>query len=440
MKESQKSNTEYGKSPYRPNGVVIILVLTILVTIASYFSRLRPEKSGSTLTLWHSYMGDEHEALEKLVRQFNSKNKTIQVRLLNISFDNLPQKLTNAIPRGHGPDLFIFAHDRLGDWTGKELLEPIGFWVDPDMEKMFLPEILRAFTAEKALFALPLTYKSVALYYNKRLVETPPKTTKELISLGRNLTNRRTGKYGLVYEATDIYFHAPWLFGFGGNLLKGDSCSFKPAIDSKAALDALRFARKLAGPKGIVPPEVTGQLVATLFKNGKAAMAVSGPWFLSQIGDKLRDDAPYGITILPVVSATGKRATPLLSAEGVFMSSACRDKKAAFKVMKYLTSDASSLYRLKHARQLPANKAIDGKLQSLDPLLTAFKEARKHSKLTPATPMMRMIWQPYSKALSATISRNADPKESLKEAEWEVNQTLGACLAAKSCRSEGSDK
>ncbi len=419
------------KSRYRPNGITIMLALTALLVAAAFFSRRRPETDGSTITLWHSYMGAEQVALENLVRRFNKENENIRVRLLSVSFDNLPQKLTNAIPRGHGPDLFIFAHDRIGDWTGKNLLEPIGFWVDEEMRNKFLPDILNAFTAENALYALPLTYKNIALFYNKQLVNTPPETTEEMISIGRKLTNPKAGKYGLVYEATDIYFHAPWLYGFGGRLLSDASGDIKPEIDSKEGLEAMRFARMLAGPKGIVPPEVTGQLVATLFKNGKAAMAVSGPWFLSQIGDTLDNNVQYGVTPLPVVTQTGRRAAPLLSAEGVFMSSAGRNKAAAFKVMKYLASDFSSSYRLTHARQLPANKTVDLQLEKTDPLLIAFRDGRKFTVTTPATPMMRMIWQPYSKALAAVIARGADPKAALEEAEWEVEKSLGACLTAR---------
>lgn len=428
------------KSPYRPNGIAVILAMTILLVILAHFSRHRPETDGATITLWHAYMGTEQVALENLVRRFNKENKDIRVRLLSVSFDNLPQKLTNAIPRGHGPDLFIFAHDRIGDWTGKNLLEPIGFWVNEEMKNKFLPDILDAFIAKHALYALPLTYKNIALFYNKKLVQTPPATTDELLSLGRTLTNRRTGRYGLVYEATDIYFHAPWLYGFGGRLLSGDSGIIKPEIDSKEGLEAMRFAKRLAGPKGIVPPEVTGQLVATLFKNGKAAMAVSGPWFLSQIGDVLERGATYGVTPLPVVNQTGRRAAPLLSAEGIFMSSACRDKEAAFKIMKYLASDYSSTYRLKHARQLPANRSVDERLEETDPLLIAFRDARKHGVITPATPMMRMIWQPYSKALAAVIARGGDPKAALEEAEWEIEKSLGACLIAGSRRTEEMTK
>jgi maltose-binding protein MalE len=413
-----------------------MVMVTVALTVGGYLSRLRPSRSGSTITLWHSYMGLEQQALEKLVRKFNSTHDGVRVRLLQVSFDNLPQKLTNAIPRGHGPDLFIFAHDRMGDWTGKGLLEPIGFWVHPKMAERFLPDTLEAFSAREALYALPLSYKSAALFYNKNLVGKPPRTTDELMEIGGRLTDRREGKFGLVYQSTDTYFHVPWLYGFGGKLLAGGPCNRELAVRSPEALRALRFARKLAGPSGIVPPEVTGQLVVTLFKSGRAAMAISGPWFLSQLGKPDRGLVRFGVSVLPEVSATGKPASPLLSVEGIFMSAHCRDKKAGFEVMRYLTSDSSSAYRLRQARQLPANRAVDRRLETIDPILVPFREQRKSAKLTPATPMMRMIWRPYSKALSAVISRGEDPEDGLEEAAWEIRKTLGACLTAKKERCE----
>jgi arabinogalactan oligomer/maltooligosaccharide transport system substrate-binding protein len=416
---------------YKPNPIVVILILTVVLTIAGYLSRRRPTHPGSTLTLWHAYLGLEQKALERLVRRFNHRHPNIRVRLLQLSFDNLPQKLTNAIPRGHGPDLFIFSHDRLGDWTGKDLLEPIGYWITPETAARFLPDMLTPFRADGALYALPLSYKSVALFYNKNAVHRPPKTTAELFQLGRRLTDRSAGRFGLVYPATDTYYHAPWLHGFGGHFIDPDPCKPEPTIRTRQGVAALHFARKLAGPQGIVPPEVTGQLVTTLFKSGRAAMAISGPWFLSALGGANRGLVRFGITPLPKISATGQPAAPLLSVEGIFMSAHCRHKNAAFKVIQALTADRSSAYRLRQARQLPANTAVDRRLHTIDPLLTAFREQRKTAVLTPATPMMRMIWRPYQKALAAVISRGKDAKAALEEARWEIHKTLGACLTAK---------
>ncbi len=415
--------------------LVLALVFGGLLVAYAVLSSAETRRRQGALVLWHAYVGEEARVLEALVRAYNAAHPQARVRLLQVSFDNLPQKLTNAIPRDNGPDLFIFAHDRLGDWAGKGLLEPLGFWTDAGMAGRFLPDLLAAFRKEGALYAYPLAYKSLALFYDARKVDRPPATTRELFELGRRLTRPSEGVYGLVYQATDVYFHAPWLFGFGGRFLERVNCGWRPALLSQAAVSALRFAARLAGKGGIVPPEVTGQLVASLFKSGRAAMAISGPWLFSQLGRPV--PSWVRVAVLPKVSETGRPARPLLSVEGIFVSRKCRDKEAAFQFVRFLTSDASARKRLLEAGQLPANRRVDRAVAELRPDLEAFRRQRETAVVTPSTPVMRLVWRPYSKALAAVVARGADPEAALREAQWEVDKFLGSCLARRECAGGG---
>jgi len=418
-------------------------------------SQQRPEH---VVTLWHSYRGTEQKALKRLVRAFNKKERTrakafggytpARVRLLQISFDNLPNKITNAVPRGHGPDLFVFAHDRVGDWVSKELIEPIGYWVGPKLAARFLPKTLSAFSMGQRLYGLPLTYKSVALFYHADLIHSPPRTTEELLSGGhRFMKNRGSGYYGLVYEASDTYFHAPWLFGFGGRFLTRCAAGEAPAgsckkrrlpIASPEAVRALTFAGRLAGKGGIVPPEVTGQLVTSLFTQKKAAMAISGPWFISdlQAAQKHRVLRVRVVPLPRVTEAGNRRAEPLLTVEGIYLSRYSRRKRLAFRVMRALTSDSASEFRLRGARQLPANVAVDKKITDprsklYSPMLSAFRQQLDYARPTPKTPFMRVIWGPYKKALAAVIQRGEDPSAALKRAAAEIRRVLGSCLGRR---------
>lgn len=435
---------------------MILRAVLILLVIAPGCGEQQERR---TVTIWHSYRGAEHKALEALVRAFNVREQQratafrgyhpARVRLLQISFDNLPNKITNAVPRGHGPDLFVFAHDRLGDWVSKKLVEPIGFWVDGRKADRFLPKTLGAFSLGKRLYGLPLTYKSVALFYHEDLIgRKPPATTAELVATGRRfMRNRGKGYYGLVYEAADTYFHAPWLFGFGGRFLTpcaageappGSCRQRKLPIHTPEAVRAIAFARRVAGPGGIVPPEVTGQLVTSLFKSKRAAMAISGPWFLSDLkGANKQQVLRVRVAPLPMVSAAGgRRAAPLLTVEGIMMSRFSRQKQLAFRVMNALTSDKASQFRVQAAGQLPVNRVVDrmvGDRQSklYSPALSAFRRQLEYARPTPKTPFMRVIWEPYKKALAAVIQRGADPDAALKKAALEVERVLGSCLRRK---------
>jgi arabinogalactan oligomer/maltooligosaccharide transport system substrate-binding protein len=366
-----------------------------------------------TVVLWHSQSGAERKALEEAAARFNESGPGPRLALVSVPHEAFADKLSSAIPNGNGPDLFIFAHDRIGDWQSAGLIEPLEYFVDEALADRFATFALSAMAYDGSLYGLPLAVKSLALFYRTDQIATPPRTTDELVAIGRGRTDRPAGRWGLVYENTDLYGHAPWLHGFGGRVFADDG---RLTLASPEADSALRFARALGGPGGIVPPEVQGALVATLFNEGRAAMAITGPWFVADI----RPSVPWAVTSLPVVSATGLPAAPFLTAEGVHMSARARDKAAAFAALAWLADDAAALARAR-ARQVVPNRAAyrDGEV-ARDAVLAAFRAQLEHTVPMPATPEMRMVWTPYETALQRVIEQGADPAAVLATTQEEV--------------------
>ena len=87
----------------------------LLLTFLSWSSLAQAESNG--LTLWHSYRGAEEDALRQSVERFKEQSPDAEITLLSIPYEVMASKLTTAIPRGHGPDLFIFAHERVRGLT-----------------------------------------------------------------------------------------------------------------------------------------------------------------------------------------------------------------------------------------------------------------------------------------------------------------------------------
>ena len=365
------------------------------------------------VVLWHSYAGEERAALEEVAAAVNQRSTELRLVLVSVPHEALADKLTNAIPNGNGPDLFIYpGHDRIGDWVAGGLIEPIEYYVSEATADRFAPDAIAAMAYQGSLYGLPLAVKSVALYYRTDRVAAPPTTTDELVAIGRRLTG--DGRFALVYDNADLYGHAAWLHGFGGRLFDASGAL---TVDTPEAIAAARFAQSLGGDGGIVPPGMTGTLVSTLFNEGKAAMAISGPWLQAE----LEAGVPWKVTSLPVVSASGQPAAPFLGAEGVFLSSRARDMDAAFALMDELAGDDSALRRARRGRQVVPNRAayrepdIGG-----DPVLAAFQAQAEESVPMPATPAMRMVWTPYETALQKIIGQGADAATALAAAEREI--------------------
>lgn len=381
------------------------LLLAICVALAA----CAPERDRGVV-LWHAYSGAERAALEEIGAAWNREHPDQPLTLVAVPYDAFADKLTSAIPNGNGPDLFIYAHDRIGSWVAAQLIEPVEFWVDEEIAERYDDGALVPLAYDGSLWGLPLATKTLGLFYRTDLVAAPPATTDELLALAAE--HRAGGRFALAYLGTELYGHAPWLFGHGATIFD-DAGELEVATADAVA--AARFVRALVAG-GVVPAEINAEQIASLFNEGKVAMALSGPWFIGDVADGV----PWGVTTLPTVSATGTPATPFLTAEGVLMSARARDKDAAFAVMAHLTDDASAILRARRARQVVANRAAyDQPDIGGDPVLATFRRQTAHTVPMPATPAMRTVWRPYQIALQ-DILRGGDPGDALRGVEHEV--------------------
>lgn len=384
------------------------LAICLALAVAACTSR-----NPDALVLWHAYNGAERDALEASAARWNAAHPEHPLELVAVPHQAFADKLTSAIPNGNGPDLFIYAQDRIGGWVDAGVVEPLEFWLDDTRMDRFSDEAIRAMDYKGSLWGLPMTVKSLALFYRTDLVAQPPRTTDELLALARDLKAKKPDGYALAYANLDLYGHAPWLFGYGGQVMDDRG---ELAIASPEAAAALEFTRRLVTDR-VVPARAEAPLVASLFNDGQAATAISGPWFITGI-DK---SVPWAVAELPIVSATGKRATPFLGAEGVLMSARSRNKDIAFAVMDHLTSDASAIERATLARQVVPNPAAyQDPAIAKDPVLAAFRAQLAHTAAMPMHPAMRMVWTPYKTALGEVISGRAEAGSQLLSVEREV--------------------
>ncbi len=367
-----------------------------------------------TIVFWHSYRGMEKDALEEVGANFSKLNPGIRIQFLQVPFDALPDKITAAVPRGKGPDVFIFGHDRVGYWADKKVLEPLGLWVKKDMAALFIPSTLEALTYEDALYGLPTSLKCTALIYNKKLIGTPPKDTAEMIAMAKKNTHIGQNKFGLVYEIGLTYYNSAWLFGFGGGIFDKND---EPIVNSPGNVRALAFVYDLYRNQNIMPEEITNTLVTTLFNRGQAAMIISGPWFLGEIEKGI----DFGVAPLPMITEIKAKPRPFLTVEAMFMSSQSARKKEAFEVIKYFTGREALLVMAKKGGQPVANlQAYDDPAVKNHPFIPVFKLQAETAVAMPNIAEMMMVWTPFDLAIGKILNKTAKPKEALDEAQGKI--------------------
>ncbi len=374
------------------------------------------------IVLWHAYRGEEKAALERVVAQYNAAKASsgVKVTTLAVPYDAFADKITAAVPRGKGPDIFIYAQDRLGGWIeAGNTVEPIDFYVDKATRDRFLPTTVEAMTYQGTLYGLPLNYKVITLIYNKKLVKTPPATSTELVALAKKLTNAKAGKFGLAYSYADFYYHAALMNAFGGGVFGPGR---KPTLNSTANVKSFDLLMKWFTRDGILPAEPSTALITSLFNEGKAAMVFSGPWFLGEIAKGV----DYGLAPLPtLVEAGGKPMRPWMTVEGVFIASPSKHKDEAYAFASYLTDLASAKIMAVEGRQTPANlKVYDDPKVADDPILAAFKKQVAVAIPMPNVPEMTMVWSPATTAMNTIVKRSSTVKAALDAAQAKVQQDI----------------
>ncbi len=379
------------------------------------------------IVVWHAYRGGEKTAFEKVVQQYNARpGAKVRVTTLAVPFDAFADKISAAIPRGKGPDLFIYAQDRLGGWVeAGNTVEPIDFYVDDALKATFIPGTVEALTYRGSLWGLPFNYKVIALVYNRKLIRDPPRTTADLVAACKKIGSKAAGTFGLAYWYENFYYHAILMNAFGGGVFDARG---NPRVNAPENVRSLQLLQRWIEKDGILPAEPSTALVTSLFNEGKAAMVFSGPWFLGEIAPGI----DFGVTTLPAASELGgKPMRPWTTVEGVYIASPSRQKEAAVEFAKYVTGAEAGLIMAVEGRQSPANAAVyaDPGVAS-DAILAAFRKQVEVAVPMPNVPEMTMVWGPAATAMSA-IAKGANPKATMDRAQQQVVQQIAGLRKGK---------
>jgi arabinogalactan oligomer/maltooligosaccharide transport system permease protein len=373
------------------NGGSALLLATLLFATSTF--------AAEPLKLWHGYRGGEAEALEQSVQKFTAQTG-IQVELLGVPYDAFSSKLTSAIPHDAGPDVFIFAHERLRHFLRAKIIAPSTAQLDKDA---YLKPAIDALEVDGQWYGYPLSLKCLALFTNTELVPTPPSSTAELAStLDAIRAKHEPNHFGIAFEAGDFYYHAAILRGFGWQLFDAQG---KATFDTRPMADSLAFVKGLQDT-GAMPQEASGALVKSLFNEKRAAMVISGPWFVSEIDPSIH----YSISPLPAVSATGLTMSPFLGVEAAMVSSRTKQPEAAQALAKFLSVGEATLLRATVGKQIPAEKAAyENEAVRADPLISSFRAVAERAIPTPNTLEMARVWEPMKLALRGVLQGTVEP-------------------------------
>lgn len=326
--------------------------------------------------------------------------------------EDAPGKFQQAAAVGKGPDIFIWAHDRLGEWVQSGLLSPI----DPSAEvKAAVSDIgWQAFTFNDKVWGYPLAYEAVGLIYNKELVPEPPESFEDIIALDEKL--RADGKKAILWDYTNTYFTWPLLAANGGYAFAPkEGGGYDPEDTGVNNEGARKGAAMLVNliDQGVMPKGAQYKDMEAGVNQGRIAMMINGPWAWSNLKQSGID---FAVATIPAID--GSPGKPFVGVLGAMLNQASPNKDLAVEFIENYVMSTEGLKTIDAdvALGVPANKAFYEELAKDNENIRAAMANVKLGSPMPSIPEMGSFWSAMASALENMTQQRQRPEQALDAA------------------------
>ncbi len=260
-----------------------------------------PTPAPEPLTVWAAGDDTRRDALTLLLADAAAA-ADVPVRIVSASSDAMIARLrVDQIDGRPPPDIIWGDGNDLAILRTMGLIRPVRHPVSADAT---LPAVITGASADDQQWGEPIGAQGfLLLFYNKKLVENPPRTIDALIATARAGTGGE--RVGLVAGWIEARWFSFWLDIKNGAMLDADGM---PALDTPAVVAALELLRTVRR-YGPTPPSTYDE-GERLFRRGRAALAIDGDWALERYRG-LTDTLELGIAPLPLTDRGTPAAAPL---------------------------------------------------------------------------------------------------------------------------------
>tara|TARA_B100002019_G_scaffold52732_1_gene44945 strand:- start:2699 stop:3961 length:1263 start_codon:yes stop_codon:yes gene_type:complete len=340
-------------------------------------------------------------ALEPLVGEYEAA-AGVDVEIVVYDFGAIRTDVQTAGPAGEGPDVFLGAHDWVGELAANGVIAPVN--ISAIADDLFDVGIA-GFSYGGMTYGVPYATEAIAMYYNADLVDSVPATWDDVKAAcdaaGTELCVGAPGGGG----GGDAYHNHPFFASAGGYIFKFDA-GFDPSdvgLDNEGALASAEYLDGLV-KDGVVASTDYGASMSA-FQEGRSVFWMTGPW--------ARNDASavnYGVGLIPAFGDSP--ATPFVGVRGAMVSSFSEKKLLAesFILDFFVTVEVQEAMYNSDPR-LPATKSLFAIVEAADPIAAQFAASAANGIPMPNIPEMGSVWGPVGDALLIIRDQNYGTNE-----------------------------
>ncbi len=324
--------------------------------------------------------------------------------------DQVEVKFQQNAASGNGPDIFMWAHDRFGEWVQSGLLTEIV--PTEDELNRFQKVAWDAMKVNGKYYGYPVSIEAIALICNKDIVPEAPKTFEELVDLDKKL--QKEGKHAIMWDYNNAYFSYPLLSANGGFAFRTDAKGVydvtKTGVNNEGAKKGLSYLVNMI-KGGHIPKGADYGIMESSFVAGKVGCIINGAWSWGQY-----KKVNYSVNPFPTLD--GNPGKPFVGVLGMTINNASPNKDLAKEfLLNYLLTD-KGLSEMNNDKPLGAAalKSFEAKLES-DPRIAQTMANAQMGDIMPSVPEMTRFWSSLQSALKNATTGRQTVDEALKTAE-----------------------
>ena len=278
-----------------------LLVSVLMLTICLFsFSAGQSDQSAQEPEILRVFWNPSHlyDAYQRVFQEFEAE-KNVKIQLEQYRWEELRQKLVASFIAGDPPALSEDASDAI-KYGKLGYLVPINQFESPEYFKDWQDASMERNSSDGNVWGLQIHLTGIAVFANKTLLENAglnevPGNWDDFLVAAKKTTDAENGIYGFISNK-DVWWSYPWILQAGAELY--DTENKRMAINTPEFVKAWTFLQDLIHRHKVAPrPDqaVAGyEGPSNLFKAGRAAMILDGPWSYTPI-EKVGPEFEWGV-------------------------------------------------------------------------------------------------------------------------------------------------
>lgn len=331
--------------------------------------------------------------------------------------DAVTEKFQKEAAIGQGPDIFIWAHDRIGDWAKSGLLAP----VEPgrDVRNALDDSFWGAVTYNGTTYGYPMAVEGPTQICNADIVDAPFASWEDVRAAAPGLAEN--GIAPLLYWYNNAYFNYGVMTVKGGyafEQINGQYNAKKTGINQPGSIEAMGMIRDLI-EDDVMPEGVDYGVFDAAFKNGEVACVINGPWAWGEY-----EQASIDILVGPYPTLDGEAGQGFTGVLSATINAASPNKDLAIEFIENYLLTQEGLETVNNDRALGAvtHKAFMAELSQDNQTLADAYAIWQAGEPMPNIPEMGAFWSNTEAALTAIVQGRQEAGPALNDAAARIVQ------------------